>query len=170
MIAYSTIKDIIYDPRYVSDGNIIQCALSFNYCISFDLFINWLSSSTSAPHNHLKILGKNLFQSGCLFLHISRILQISQTPSVQTALTSPYSYRSAKDAILLPLRTTALIVKYVCNHRCFKENWILKPLETPFYGMTRLKRVFLLPQSYWLDFIVIVEPNFKFRPDFGLHC
>jgi len=39
---------------------------------------------------------KNPFQSGCLFLHINRVLGISRTP---------YSCRSAKDATLPPLKS-----------------------------------------------------------------
>lgn len=38
-------------------------------------------------------------------------------------------------------------MNYVCNRCCLKESRTVKPLETPFYGTARLKRVFF----YYLE-------------------
>lgn len=126
--------------------NLIQMALGFGYLISLDLLMNWdgIYSSESLLHklfcsqlilNFPKIASSSV----CHHPRLPHLLSICLTQlSLFCLWERPYS-----------CRLRAMIVNCVCEHCCLKENHIAEPLETLFYGMARLKRVLLLPRSYW---------------------
>lgn len=130
--------------------NLIQMALGFGYLISLDLLMNWdgIYSSKSLLH---KLFCSQLIQN---FPKNARF-PLPQFATIPDSLIFWLSVCLTQLSLFClwerpySCRLRAMIVNCVCEHCCLKENHIAKPLETLFYGMARLKRVLLLPRSYW---------------------